>query len=310
MRAERSNGAGEARGYARPPAMSEPLASSGAATRRPGAAPARAGSRCAARRCADAGRRGEPHAARCCGSAPAATTPPFSLAVTGDRRASRASTSSSRGATPRDRGLEIEWVRFRWPTLLRDLEAGPLRRRDVGRHGAARALGRGQLQRAARRDRRRRAGRATRRASRRRARSTASACASPSTRGGHLERVARAALPARDRDRGGGERRRAARARSEGAVDAAITDTAEASVWQSELPDLVALGPFTRDRKAFLVAAGAAARAADLDAWLLGREADGTLDALRTRVSRRRARARASPSRCRRWSRRSTSGSR
>ena len=65
-------------------------------------------------------------------------------------------------------------------------------------------------------------------------------------------------------------------------MDAVLTDTVEASGWQREVPDAIRLGPFTRDRKAVLVAPGAAERIADLDRWLLEREADGTLAALRT----------------------------
>ncbi|HEX5066627.1 MAG TPA: hypothetical protein VFY49_10970, partial [Myxococcota bacterium] len=52
--------------------------------------------------------------------------------------------------------------------------------------------------------------------------------------------------------------------------------------WEKEVPGVRRIGPFTRDRKAILVAAGAEERAADLDAWLLEREADGTLAALRS----------------------------
>jgi chorismate mutase len=64
-------------------------------------------------------------------------------------------------------------------------------------------------------------------------------------------------------------------------VDAAVTDTVEARVWRRDEPGLVALGPFTRDLKAYLLAPGAGARAADLSEWLLAREADGRLSAWR-----------------------------
>jgi cyclohexadienyl dehydratase len=98
--------------------------------------------------------------------------------------------------------------------------------------------------------------------------------------GGHLEGVAHAkfshatllAIP----DNAG-----VVKALSDGAVDAAITDSAEASHWEAELQNVKRLGPFTQDRKAFLVASGENELAADLDRWLLEREKDGSLDALR-----------------------------
>ena len=67
-----------------------------------------------------------------------------------------------------------------------------------------------------------------------------------------------------------------------GDVDAAVTDTREAPHWQRLGTDLRVLPAFTRDRKAFLVT-GAPSLRADLDAWLLDKEADGTLAAFRTR---------------------------
>jgi cyclohexadienyl dehydratase len=183
-------------------------------------------------------------------------------------------------AFARERGLELEWVRFRWPELLPDLAAGrfdlalggvtvrperslagrftlPLAETGavalVGADSPARALS--DLDRPERRV--------------------------AVNRGGHLERVARAALP------------RAAllplspnaavlAALVEGRADAAISDTGEAAVWRREAPGLRVLGPFTRDRKAWLVRADQAALAAELDAWLLAREADGSLARWRT----------------------------
>jgi cyclohexadienyl dehydratase len=66
-------------------------------------------------------------------------------------------------------------------------------------------------------------------------------------------------------------------------VHAVVTDNVEASVWGDAVAGLKLLGPFTRDRKAFLIHPDRAALAADLDRWLLGREADGSLAALRHR---------------------------
>jgi len=99
--------------------------------------------------------------------------------------------------------------------------------------------------------------------------------------GGHLERVTRARFP-RASVTAVPDNAAVPRALSEGRADAIVTDTLEALHWQRELPGAVRLGPFTRDRKAYLWAAdGEAARA--LDAWLLAREADGTLARLRER---------------------------
>ena len=109
--------------------------------------------------------------------------------------------------------------------------------------------------------------------------------------GGHLERVARSRFPAArivalaDND----AVPRALLARE---VDALVSDTLEAPHWQRALPGTVRLGPFTRDRKAYLWAPAAAARAwapepgaraERMDAWLLAREADGSLARWRER---------------------------
>jgi cyclohexadienyl dehydratase len=66
-------------------------------------------------------------------------------------------------------------------------------------------------------------------------------------------------------------------------VDAVVSDTLEAPVWRARRGDLAQLGPFTRDRKAYLVQPTKAELAADLDTWLLAREADGSLGKLRRR---------------------------
>src|SRR5262245_61195678 len=92
--------------------------------------------------------------------------------------------------------------------------------------------------------------------------------------GGHLEQVARARFP-RATLVAIGSNSGVAKALSEGLVDAVVSDTLEAP------PGAEALGPFTRDRKAYLVRADRGELAAELDAWLLAREADGTLARLR-----------------------------
>ena len=66
-------------------------------------------------------------------------------------------------------------------------------------------------------------------------------------------------------------------------VHAVITDNVEAAAWVDAVPGLKLLGPITRDRKAYLIRPERAELAADLDRWLLEREADGSLAALRRR---------------------------
>jgi cyclohexadienyl dehydratase len=64
-------------------------------------------------------------------------------------------------------------------------------------------------------------------------------------------------------------------------VHAVVTDNVEAVVWKTALPGLLQLGPLTRDRKGYLVRPDRPELAADLDRWLMAREADGSLVALR-----------------------------
>jgi cyclohexadienyl dehydratase len=98
--------------------------------------------------------------------------------------------------------------------------------------------------------------------------------------GGHLEKVARASFPRATLVAipGNGNVLPALLA---GSVDAAVTDDLEAPHWLAQGPGLRALGPFSRDRKAYLVRPDRPDLAAELDAWLLAREANGTLDELR-----------------------------
>jgi len=62
-----------------------------------------------------------------------------------------------------------------------------------------------------------------------------------------------------------------------------VTDSVEAPTWEAAVDGVRRFGPFTRDRKAYLVGAERADLARDLDTWLLEREADGGLAKLRTR---------------------------
>jgi cyclohexadienyl dehydratase len=100
--------------------------------------------------------------------------------------------------------------------------------------------------------------------------------------GGHLEHVTRARFP-RATTVAIPENPSVAEALRDGRVDAVVTDTFEAPLWLPSEPGWAALGPFTGDRKAYLVRPGSPTLARDLDAWLLDAERDGTLATLRRR---------------------------
>lgn len=192
-------------------------------------------------------------------------------------------------------GLEPSWVRFRWPELVKELEAGTFELADgevtvrpersltgrftvpVLRHGAVLLLRRP---------------------------SWAPPPASPSpprlaealaqvraldrpelrvavNRGGHLERVARSlfrqaqvlAIP----DNAVRE------ALATGQADAALSNTIEAPRWAQGLTGIELLGPLTRDIVALYVRADRPELEARLNAWLLAQERSGALGALRAR---------------------------
>jgi len=171
----------------------------------------------------------------------------------------------------RDSGRRLELVRFRWPELTRDLAAG---RFDLAMGGVT-----ARPERAV-------AGVFTRPVAEAGAVVLAHQRLDPRSSwlrlgvnaGGHLERVAARLFPhallVRTNDN-----RALAELLASGAADAILTDEAEADALA--LPGAVRLGPFTRDRKAYL--GRDPALVAELDAWLRAREADGTLAALRAR---------------------------
>jgi cyclohexadienyl dehydratase len=98
--------------------------------------------------------------------------------------------------------------------------------------------------------------------------------------GGHLERVARGRFPRATlvaiRDN-----RAVRQALIEANIHAAVSDSLEAPIWLRGTEGLALFGPFTKDRKAYLVSEDRPGLAADLDTWLLARERDGSLAALR-----------------------------
>src|SRR5262245_298117 len=179
----------------------------------------------------------------------------------------------------KERGRELEFVRFRWPDLLRDLEAGRFdlamsgitvtpRRSLAGRFSAPVAeSGAVVLMREPERWK------------------NLDELDAPDLRigvnaGGYLEQVARRRFPhatllAIPNNRAV---REALLAES---LDAAVSDSLEAARWRRGAEELGQSEPFTRDRKAYLVRADQPALAADLDAWLLEREKDGSLAELR-----------------------------
>ena len=183
-------------------------------------------------------------------------------------------------AYAKDRGLSLSFVRFRWPELVADLEAG---RFDVAMSGITvrpeRSLaGRFSLPTA----------------------SSGAVALVPKASsvfrtddlnrsglhivvnaGGHLEQTARKFFPEATLTAIQGNAGVIA-ALARGAADAAISDTREAPHWQAAHPGLRMVGPFTSDRKALLVAAEQAELARDLDVWLLARERSGRMAGLRS----------------------------
>jgi cyclohexadienyl dehydratase len=180
-----------------------------------------------------------------------------------------------------ERGLTLQWVPFTWPQLLHDFAAGSF---DVAMSGVTV------------RPRRSVAGRFTVPL----VESGAVVLVREPTHASSLDDVDRRGM--RLAVNAGGHLERAARARFSRAtlifipenagvlrallrftVDAVVTDTFEAPSWERQIEKSRRFGPFTHDRKAYLVHPDRPELAADLDAWLLAREADGSLRALRQR---------------------------
>ncbi len=211
---------------------------------------------------------------------------PFSLEGNVVRAPRSSSALQARGfdieiarAYAKARGLEIQWQRFRWPDLLAALEAGAF---DLAMSGITV------------RPERSVAGLFSIPVA------TTGAVAlvhieSPHRQvdhldreglriavnaGGHLERVTRARF-ARATIIAVPDNRAVPRMIALGTADAIITDTLEAPHWRIANPGLRALPPFTRDHKAYLAPPTQAALIADLDAWLMASERDGSLAKLR-----------------------------
>jgi len=179
-----------------------------------------------------------------------------------------------------ERGREIVFVRFRWPRLLDDLEA---RRFDVAASGITVRPERSAV------------GRFTVPVAETEAwvlarspeHSGSASLDRPQIRiavnsGGHLEQVARATFPNASLI-AVPDNEAVIELLVEERVDAVVTDGAEAPHWEARAGEpLARIGPLSRDRKAWLVRPDRPELAADFDAWLQRREADGTLAALRS----------------------------
>ena len=181
-----------------------------------------------------------------------------------------------------DRGLELVLVRFRWAELERDLQAG---RFDLAWSGVTvrperSVVGRFAVPTA----------------------QTGAVVLVPTeaglrelsdldrpglrlavNQGGHLERVARGRFP-RARIVAVARNQRVLDALREGLADAVVSDGLEAPHWmaRSQRP-LRLIGPFTHDWKAPWARPELRARVEDLSRWLVERELDGSLAALRAR---------------------------
>ncbi len=178
-----------------------------------------------------------------------------------------------------ERGLGLEFVRFRWPDLTRDLAAGRFdvamsgitvqpRRSLAGRFSVPVAESGAVLLM-------REPGRFA----------TVEALNRPDIRigvnaGGYLEQLAQEHFPHATLV-AIADNAAVREALVAGDLDAAVTDSLEAPQWKRGAEDLGQSAPFSRDRKAYLVRPDHPTLAADLDRWLLDREADGRLAKLR-----------------------------
>ena len=206
--------------------------------------------------------------------------PPYS-ASTGDGDLLGFDVEAAR-AWARDRGRPVELVTFRWPELESRLESGDF---DVAMSGVTvrgDRLARSPMSAAVARTE---AVLVTRPgAPRFDPRKGGKGLVVAVNRGGHMERVAQAALP-RAELRPTDDNRALAEMLGLGRVDAVVVDAAELASFypdpEGQMPPIAAV--LSRDRKAWWVSAKDPALVDDLDAWITTRESDGTLPALRAR---------------------------
>lgn len=181
-----------------------------------------------------------------------------------------------------DRGWQVRFVPFEWPDLLTDLEAG---RFEVAMSGVTVRPERSIAGRFSQPVARSGAVVLTRvrpgeRAPRSLAQVDIRGLSIGVNAGGHLEGVARqhftrATIVAIEDNLGVRDRLLS------GEFDTVVTDTQEAPHWKRAAGDLVQIGPFTHDRKAYLVRSDLPELSRDLDRWLLENERSGRLGLLR-----------------------------
>jgi len=182
-----------------------------------------------------------------------------------------------------DLGLKLEWVPLAWPELADAVVRGEF---DVALSGVTMRADRAVIGRYARPYALTRAVPAIRPADGKRWRALAdlnrAGVRIAVNAGGHLEAVARqrfsraTIVPIADN--------RLIEALADKKVDVIITDTAELAAWPAGQPPPTALPPLTVDDKAPLLPPDRAELAAQIDDWLMAREADGWLDAERVRA--------------------------
>jgi cyclohexadienyl dehydratase len=179
----------------------------------------------------------------------------------------------------KDLGVRVQYVRFRWPDLLQALTE---RRFDIAASGVtlrperaidARYARPYALAGATALIRREDAARFPDRVALDRAGVRIAV-----NRGGHLERVARRLFPLATIEPISENQKLPERVLG-GTSDAALTDSAEVRSWARA--ELSTIGPFTRDRKAFLMRSDLPRLGEWIDEWLRERERDGWLARVR-----------------------------
>ena len=177
-----------------------------------------------------------------------------------------------------DTGRTVELVPFRWPYPPSRSRRRPLRRRDGWDHHASRAHDRRHVH--APRGHHRRDGGFAQPQPHQISDVDRSGTRVAVNAGGHLEWTARRLFPHAMLATIPGNVRLPA-VLDQGDADAIVIDDVEVGIVRAAMPEVVTIGPLTLDHKAYL--ARDPALAAELDAWIRARAADGWLDKARAR---------------------------